>query len=293
VATLVEAESSETRTVRRISLVARLVAILNWITILTILFAVRLLVILTTGILFLPALATATSVVALVDNTNQRVVIAADCRVNRQVASVSECKIIAEPGCTVAMAGLYEEKTTAFHLRQLAAAACRYPGDLRAKAEAFLRFSRIPYERAVRHIRDADPSDFGRTVENKATEAIFAGIQNGHIALIVRGLMADSAGRIRVERSESIAPSYARTGYFLGLNGHIRAYVKSHPDWAKEDYVKLAHQFVEMEVEAHPDLAGPPISELQIDGDGHVHWLDKGACDSRESDPPSRETIGN
>jgi hypothetical protein len=254
---------------------------------------VRWLVSLTTGTLFLPALATATSVVALVDNTNQRVVIAADCRVNRQLASVSECKIIAEPGCTVAMAGLYEEKTTAFHLRQLAAAACRYPGDLRAKADAFLRFSKIPYERAVRHIRATDPSDFGRTVENKATEVIFAGIQDGHIALFVRGLVVNSAGRISVERSESTAPTYARVGYFLGLNGHIRAYVKSHPDWAKEDYVKLAHRFVEMEMEAHPDLAGPPISELQIDKDGHFHWLDKGACDSGELDGTTRETIGN
>ncbi len=253
----------------------------------------RLLVFITTGTLFLPALASATSVVALIDKTNHRVVIAADCRVNRQLASVSECKIIAEPGCTVAMAGLYEEKTTAFHLRQLADAACRYPGDLRAKAEAFLRFSRIPYERAIRRIRDADPNDFGRTVENKATEVIFAGIQNGHIALIIRGLVVNSAGRISVERSESTAPSYARVGYFLGLNGHIRAHVKSHPDWAKGDYIKLAHRFVEMEVEAHPDLAGPPISELEIDEEGHVHWLDKGACDSRESKGTTRETSGN
>jgi hypothetical protein len=254
---------------------------------------VRLLVILTTGTLFLPAVATATSVVALIDNTNHRVVIAADCRVNRQLASVSQCKIIDKPDCTVAMAGLYEEKTTAFHLRQLAEAACQYPGDLRARAEAFLRLSRIPYERAIRHIRDADPSDFGRTVENKATEVIFAGIQNGQIALIVRGLVVNSAGRVTVERSESTAPSYSRVAYFLGLNGHIRAHVKSHPDWAKGDYVKLAHRFVEMEVEAHPDLAGPPISELEIDEEGHVHWLEKGACDSDEQGGTTRETIGN
>jgi len=254
---------------------------------------VHLLAFLMTGIMFLPALADATSVVALIDNVNHRVVIATDCRVNRQLASLSQCKIIDKPGCTVAMAGLYEEKTTAFHLRQLAEAACQYPGDLRARADAFLRFARIPYERAIRHIRDADPSDFGRTVENKATEVIFAGIQNGQIALIVRGLVVNSAGRVSVERSESTAPSYSRVVYFLGLNGHIRAHVKSHPDWAKGDYVKLAHRFVEMEVEAHPDLAGPPISELEIDKEGHVHWLDKGACDSDESGGTTREIVGN
>jgi hypothetical protein len=237
-----------------------------------------------TETLFLPAFATATSVVALIDNTNHRLVIAADCRVNRQLTSLSECKIIDEPGCTVAMAGLYEEKRTAFHLRQLADAACGYPGDLRAKAEAFLRFSKIPYERAVRYIRDADPGDFSRTIENKPTEAVFAGIQDGHIALIVRGLVADSAGNISVERFESTAPSYTRTGFFLGLNGHIRAYVKTHPDWGKEDYVKVAHQFVEMEIEAHPDLASQPVSEVEIDKEGHFQWLAKGVCVPRGTD---------
>ena len=38
---MLEVESSETRSVRRISLVARLVVVLNWITILSILFAHR------------------------------------------------------------------------------------------------------------------------------------------------------------------------------------------------------------------------------------------------------------
>jgi hypothetical protein len=52
---------------------------------------VRVLVFLTTGTLLLPAMATATSVVALIDNTNHRVVIASDCRVNRQLASLSRC----------------------------------------------------------------------------------------------------------------------------------------------------------------------------------------------------------
>lgn len=52
----------------------------------------------------------ATSVVALIDKTNDRIVMAADCHVRRDVASSSDCKIIDEPGCTVAIAGLYSEK---------------------------------------------------------------------------------------------------------------------------------------------------------------------------------------
>lgn len=235
----------------------------------------------------------ATSLVALVDRSNNRLIIAADCRVNRDSGSVSKCKIIVEPDCVAAIAGLYEEEATGFQLRELVHTACQEAGNLRSKAEAFLRISRKPYEQAVRSMRDGQPGKSAQTIANKPTEVVFAGIQNGRVALFVRGLVADSGGNISVERFESTAPSYARTGFFLGLNGHIRAYVKAHPNWAKEDDLKLAHQFVEMEVEAHPDLASLPISELQIDKDGHVHWLDKGACDSRESDGTTRETIGN
>jgi len=233
-------------------------------------------------LLLLPQRTPATSVVALIDHANERVVIAADCLVNRTRDAVEKCKIVEEPDCVVAMAGLYEEAPAGFHLGQLVHAACQQAGDLREKAEAFLKVSQKPYEVAVRSIRDEQPDNFARTIANKATEVVFAGIQDGHVALIVRGLVADAAGRIRVERFESSTPSYVRAGYFLGLNGHIRAHIKSHPDWAKEDYLKLAHRFVEMEVEAHPDLAGPPISELQIDKDGHVHWLEKGACEGSE-----------
>jgi len=220
-------------------------------------------------------------------------VIAADCRVNQTHGAAEKCKIVEEPDCVVAMAGLFEEPAAGFHLGQLVHAACQQAGDLRAKAEAFLRVSRKPYEVAVRSILEEQPDNFAQTIANKATEVIFAGIQNGHLALIVRGLVANAAGKISLERSESTAPSYSREGYFLGLNGYIRAHLKSHPDWAKGDYVQLARRFVEMEVEAHPDLAGPPISELQIDKRGNVHWLDKGACNGGEPDGTTRETIGN
>jgi hypothetical protein len=226
----------------------------------------------------------ATSVVALIDHANQRLVIAADCRVSRGLHPVSACKIIQEPGCTVAMAGLYEQRNTDFHLREFVRAACREPGDLRAKADAFLRVSRGPYEHAVAGIRKEDPADFAKTIANKPTEVIFAGIQGGELGLIVRGLVADSNGKIRVERFDSMTPSYARMGYFLGLNGHIRSYIKAHPDWTKEDYAELAPRFVELEIAAHPDLAGLPVSALQIDKKGTVVWLAKGVCDARQAD---------
>ncbi len=226
----------------------------------------------------------ATSVVALIDKANHMLVIAADCRVTRELAWGSECKIIYEPGCVVAIAGLYEEKITAFNLRQLAGAACGYPGDLRAKAEAFLRLAKTPYERAVRHILDKDPSDFQRTIENKPTEVIFAGLQGNHLALFVRGLVSDANGRVIPERYESTDTAKSPIGYFAGLNRHIREHVSSHGQWERLGYPAAARQFVEMEIRENPDLAGPPISELEIDSRGTVRWISRGACDAAETD---------
>jgi hypothetical protein len=244
----------------------------------------RRLVLLVTGTLFLPAVATATSVVALIDNTNHRVVIAADCRVNRELVSLSECKIIEEPGCTVAIAGLYRENATAFDLRRFVDAACRYHGDLREKAEAFLRLSRKSYEAAIRHIRETDPREFSRTIENRPTEVIFAGLLKGHVMLFVRGFVADSQGKITTERYESSDTPNSPIGYFAGLNGRIRERVKPFSQWERLGYAEAARRFVEMEISANPDLAGLPISELEINDHGTVHWISRGTCDARESD---------
>ena len=229
--------------------------------------------------LFSAAHLQATSVVALIDQ--HRLVIAADCRVNKNEGSVLACKIIQDDGCTAAMAGLYHEASTDFHLQQFVHLACQEAGDLRTKGDAFLRMSQQPYEQAVKAIRTGRPADFAKTIANKPTEVVFGGIQDGRVALIVRGLVADSTGKVSVERFESIAPIYSRAGYFIGLNGHIRRYLKAHPGWITQDYAELAPQLVNLEIEAHPDLAGLPISVLQIDNKGEVAWLVKGACNTR------------
>lgn len=226
----------------------------------------------------------ATSVVALVDPARQRVVIAADCRVNREAGAVSDCKIIQEPDCTAAIAGLYKEKSTGFHLRALVHDACRDTGDLRAKADAFLRISREPFERAIRAIRDQQPAEYASTIANKPTEVVFAGVQNGKVGLIVRGLIANPDGKVAVERLESTAPTYRRIGYFVGLNGHIRAYLKTHPGWVGEDYTELAAKLVELEIRAHPEAAALPVSAVRLDNRGIVVWLSMGACETRQAD---------
>lgn len=220
----------------------------------------------------------ATSVVALIDRANNRLVIAADCRVDRDSGPTSECKIIDEPGCIVAIAGLYAEKSSGFELRALVRRACNDPGNLQSKAERFVEAARAPYEAAIRRIREVSPQDFVRTTANQPTEVIFAGVQDGKVALVVRGFIADSQALVIVERYDNVGPENSGLGYFLGLNKQIRAYVSSHTNWKKIGYPKAARRFVQMEIQAHPDLASPPISEVEIDGKGSVKWLSLGAC---------------
>jgi hypothetical protein len=241
------------------------------------------LVFLTAATMYGAAPVGATSVVTLIDNVNRRIVMAADCRVNRANSSISQCKIIEAPGCTVAIAGVYREDTTAFDLRRLVEAACRYPGDLFQKAEAFLRFSKKPYETAVRHIRKTDPNDFSQTIENKPTEVIFAGLLRGHLTLLVRGFVSDPNGRITAERYASSDASNSSIGYIAGLNRHIREQLKPHSQWESLGYTEVARRFVQLEIDANPDLAGPPISELEIDNWGTVHWISPAIAAGRRS----------
>lgn len=232
--------------------------------------------------LIAPRAAEATSIVALIDKANHRVVIATDCRVNRPHGSMSACKVIEEPGCLVAIAGLYREPATAFNLRYLADTACQFPGDLREKAERFLQLSRRPYETAVRHIRETDPSYFEKMIVNRPTEVVFSGLLKGCLTLLVRGLISDGRGGTTAERYESSDTANSPIGYFIGLNGHARERTKSSGQWERLGYIAAAREFVEMEIRANPDLAGAPISDVEIDERGEVHWILKGACHTQE-----------
>ncbi len=245
---------------------------------------VRVAMLLVGSLLVLSPYLPATSVVALVDRANNKLVIAADCRVDRSSGSRLECKIISEPGCVVAIAGLYVEKSSGFELRTLVHRACNVPGNLQSKAEAFVEAARAPYEAAIRRIQEASAQDFARTTVNQPTEVIFAGVQDGQVALVVRGFIADSEARVSVERYDNVGPENSGLGYFLGLNERIRAYIKSHPNWTKMGCSKAASRFVQMEIQAHPDLASPPISEIEIDSKGRFKWLSLGVCVKHQRD---------
>jgi hypothetical protein len=100
----------------------------------------------------------------------------------------------------------------------------------------------------------------------------------------VRGFVSDAKGRARIERYESSDTSGSSVGYFAGLNREIRDQVESYSQWAQIGYPEAARRFVEKEISEYPDLVGAPISVLEIDGCGKVHWILKGACNTQEQE---------
>ena len=134
------------------------------------------------------------------------------------------------------------------------------------------------FEKAVRYSRGTNPSEFHQTLENKATEVVFAGLEEGHLALFVRGFVADATGKVAAERYDNVDTVDSAIGYFLGLNDHIKEHMRTHNTWEKMGYRRAAYKFVQMEVEAHPDAAGSPIAEVEIDVRGRVRWVSRGAC---------------
>ena len=54
--------------------------------------------------------------------------------------------------------------------------------------------------------------------------------------------------------------------------------MKKHPNWQEGDKVKAARKFVQMEITAHPEWVGPPISLVTINPLDQQKWIDPGVC---------------
>ncbi len=224
----------------------------------------------------------ATTVVALIDHRHHRAVIAADSLLLFKVAGTSTqtCKIIAKPGCTFGMAGLFYKEYPVFHLQELAEQACGMQGDLRQKADGFLEIAKDPLMSVAQYIRQNEPQFFGVLTNSNGGElvmVVFAGPDPSNPAIFARGYKLDANGGI-VPISLDVTEENNGAGFFGGANGQIAAYIKKHPHWQDGDKVKAARHFVQLEIAAHPDWVGPPVSVVTIDRLDQQKWVNPGVC---------------
>jgi hypothetical protein len=224
----------------------------------------------------------ATTLVALIDPWHHRVVVAADSLLLFKVAGTrtQTCKIILKPGCTFGMAGLFYKEYPVFHLQEMAEQACAAPGDLRDKADAFLDLSKDPVTDVAQYLRQNEPDFYGELTNSNGGELImvvFAGPQAGSASIFARGYKLDTNGGL-VPVSLDVSENNNGGGFFGGANGQIAAYLKTHPNWQQMDTVKAARKFVQMEIKAHPEWVGPPVSVMTINRLDEQKWTNPGVC---------------
>jgi len=226
--------------------------------------------------------APATTVVALIDRFHHRAVVATDSLLLYRIAdkSTQTCKIVAKPGCSFGMAGLFYKEYPVFHLQELAEQACGLPGDLRHKADAFLDIAKDPLMAVAQYLPQNEPEFFTELTNSNGGELImvvFAGPDLGGASIFARGYKLDADGSI-TPVSLDVTESSNGAGFFGGANQQIAAYLKKHPNWGNGDPVKTARKFVEMEIKARPDWVGPPVSVLTINHLDHQKWVSPGVC---------------
>jgi hypothetical protein len=224
----------------------------------------------------------ATTVVALIDRFHHRAVVAADSLLIYRVADTSTqtCKIVAKPDCAFGMAGLFYKEYPVFHLQELAEQACSLPGDLRHKADGFLEIAKDPVMTVAQYLQQNEPQFYGELTNSNGGELImvvFVGPDAGNAAIFARGYKLDAGGGI-TPVSLDVTEDNNGAGFFGGANGQIAAYVNKNPNWDHEDPVKAARKFVEMEIKAHPEWVGPPVSVLTVNRLDQQKWVNPGVC---------------
>lgn len=233
------------------------------------------------ALLLLSVPASATTVVALIDKRHHRVVLAADSLVGRYYAKTTsqDCKLIVEPDCAFAMAGFLDKPDPYFHLQDLGEAACQLQGTLKEQADGFLEIAKDPVESIAQYLHDNEPQFYNDTFSKNGGEfsvVVFVGEENGKAVAYARGFKVASDGSVTAF-SNDITGTGA-SGFFAGATDHIATYLKATPKWPHMDTVSLARTLVGLEIAAHPDEVGPPITILTVDRKGKQKWISQGIC---------------
>ncbi|HEX3820465.1 MAG TPA: hypothetical protein VHW45_09040 [Candidatus Sulfotelmatobacter sp.] len=218
-----------------------------------------------------------TTVLAITDVRNHRIILAADSLVRHRYAPPeNRCKIqVVTSDCAFAMVGMYRYANPAFDLSELGESACRSAGDLKQRADNFLATALPRVAEIVKALEITDPAYLKQRYEGKPViEVLFAGQQEQRPAVFTRGTILEDG----VLKPEAISVPSDRIDVFAGVNGHIRSYVRSHPGWEEEGAVNAALRLINLEAAAHPDLVGLPISIGTVESNGKFHWIERGKC---------------
>ena len=209
-----------------------------------------------------PNIALGTTIVAIIDAEQYRIVLGADSLVSgleqrwgQAVEHYSACKIVVTPNCVVATAGLTFSHRFTFDLHRIAREACGGSGDLRDKADAFTKQALRAVRTLSQQILKVSPAIHGKTFKpgQDIVQAVFSGVQDRRLSLLGRALFVDGDRTIASQKFDAIMNR--STPYtVLGQNEAIIDYMRTDPDWNQDDTVNIVKKLLDMEVRARPTL---------------------------------------
>jgi hypothetical protein len=234
----------------------------------------------TIAVLLLSLPAWATTVVALIDKRHHRVVLADDSMLmHPDGTSWAGCKLIVKPACAFAMAGFLDQPSPYFHLQDLGEAACQLQGTLKDQADGFLEIAKDPVTSIAQYLHDNEPQFYSDAFSKNGGEfsvVVFVGEEKGKPVAYARGFKVAADGSVSILSNDITGTGAA--GFFAGVTDHIAIYLKENPHWDRMDTVSLVRKLVDLEIAAHPDEVGPPVSILTVDRKGKQKWIDQGVC---------------
>ena len=132
----------------------------------------------------------------------------------------------------------------------------------------------------AQYIQQNEPQFYGELTNSNGGElviVVFAGPDPGNPVNLRPGLQAGRNGGIDPV-SLDVTEDNDGAGFFGGATGQIAAYIKKHPNWQQGDKVKAARKFVQLEIAAHPEWVGPPVSVVTINQLDQQKWANPGVC---------------
>jgi hypothetical protein len=222
------------------------------------------------------SLISGTAVVAI--NTGAELIVAADSKEATMLgpnvpAPSGLCKIRRSGDAWFSCAGLTRSTDESFNLLVIAAEACRAPGNIEAKALAFERKVKQPFEAILERSKKLYPQEYARKIDGKvAADVIFFGLEGDALILFRVTLTAISSPGAQVSlkaEPKSIRPGKAA---LMGEVEEMEEYAARHRPASEAEVVPLAIKLVEVAIQAHPGHVSPPVDVLRMDKKG-VGWI--------------------
>jgi hypothetical protein len=207
-------------------------------------------------------------------------ILAADCiEAHRNGSQSAACKIGASNGLAVTLAGMVSDGNTGLDLMTVASSAMAKSDSPLKAADHFAGIAIQEIARSLDRQRTEAFEMWRNRLGGVLARAVFAGVQGGNAALVVRTIEVSSEGLVKDLGSEVIvSQANPRVLVFCEKAAEL---MRSDPSLKSLDPGRVALRLVQAAVATHDDGPraehAPNVTVIRVGKNG-VKWLNRGAC---------------